>query len=214
LILDLCRNAPDRLIALPELFGTLSVALDLGCCRPWDEDRRSESLEDPPRPMDAHGGLTIRSAPGRQAIARFPGEASDNAAPLENLRSVDPGGCTTLACIRDVDCPPGIKFRGPITSREHAHFIERGELFEMSPRSTEDIRRFMAETAIHPMQSRAQEALWKCNIHDLGTLRVEQREEHLVISGSVSRYYYKQLAQELVLGACGHVDLINAIDVR
>jgi len=72
----------------------------------------------------------------------------------------------------------------------------------------------MAETAIHPMQSRAQEALWRSRIHDLGNLRVEQREEQLVIFGSVSRYYYKQLAQEIVLGACGCVDLVNAIDVR
>ena len=84
----------------------------------------------------------------------------------------------------------------------------------MRSRIREGTKLFMAETAIHPMQSRAQEALWKCRIHDLGTLRVEQREEQLVIFGSVSRYYYKQLAQELVLGACGRVDLINAIDVR
>ena len=83
-------------------------------------------------------------------------------------------------------------------------------------RIREGTQLLMAETVIqiHPLQSRAQKALWKCRIHDLGGLRVEQHEEQLIILGSVSRYYYKQLAQELVLGACGYVDLINAIEVR
>ena len=72
----------------------------------------------------------------------------------------------------------------------------------------------MAETAIHTMQLRARKALTASRVRDLCDLRVDWSGEQLVISGSVSRFYYKQLAQELVLGACGQVCLVNAIDVR
>jgi hypothetical protein len=72
----------------------------------------------------------------------------------------------------------------------------------------------MAETAIHTMQLRAREALTASRVRDLCNLTVEYSGEQLVISGSVSRFYYKQLAQELVLGACGRVRLANEIDVR
>ncbi|MCX7426284.1 MAG: BON domain-containing protein [Planctomycetia bacterium] len=72
----------------------------------------------------------------------------------------------------------------------------------------------MTEVAAKDIRSRALAALASSAIFDLRAVRIEQHEGSLVMSGSVARFYYKQLAQELVLGVCGKVDLINAIDVR
>ena len=72
----------------------------------------------------------------------------------------------------------------------------------------------MAESAVKDIQSRAQTVLSQSVIFDLRGVLVEQHNGGLLISGSVSRFYYKQLAQELVLGVCRQVDLTNSIDVR
>ena len=72
----------------------------------------------------------------------------------------------------------------------------------------------MTEVAANDNRSCALAALASSAIFDLRAVRVEQHEGSLVVSGSVARFYYKQLAQDIVLGTCGKVDLINAIEVR
>jgi peptidoglycan biosynthesis protein MviN/MurJ (putative lipid II flippase) len=72
----------------------------------------------------------------------------------------------------------------------------------------------MTEVAAKDVRSRALAALASSAIYDLRGVQIEQHEGSLVMSGSVAWFYYKQLAQELVLGTCGKVDLINAIEVR
>lgn len=59
----------------------------------------------------------------------------------------------------------------------------------------------------------AQAALLESSVYDLRSLQVERRNGTLVICGSVSRFYHKQLAQELVLGVSREVQLINEIIV-
>lgn len=72
----------------------------------------------------------------------------------------------------------------------------------------------MADAAARDIQSRAKAVLATSAIYDLRGVQVERDDNRLVISGLVSRFYHKQLAQELVLGACRGVRLINAIDVQ
>ena len=58
--------------------------------------------------------------------------------------------------------------------------------------------------------------------HWLGTVRfrsrdlvVEEGEDALVLRGSVSSFYHKQMAQEVVRAVAGReVDVVNSIDVR
>ncbi len=64
------------------------------------------------------------------------------------------------------------------------------------------------------LQSRAQSALAESYIYALRSLRVEQRNGNLVISGSVSRFYHKQLAQETILAMGEDVEVINSIHVQ
>ena len=59
----------------------------------------------------------------------------------------------------------------------------------------------------------AQAVLLASSVYDLRSLQVERRNGTLVIFGSVSRFYHKQLAQELVLGVSGEVKVINEIIV-
>lgn len=53
-------------------------------------------------------------------------------------------------------------------------------------------------------------------ICELRDLRVEPFERGLVLSGSVSSFYHKQLAQEAVRAICNgiDIDLVNAIRVH
>jgi hypothetical protein len=60
---------------------------------------------------------------------------------------------------------------------------------------------------------RAQSALASSPIYELRDLQVEQREGSLLISGAVSSFYHKQLAQEVVRSVCQGIDVVNAIDV-
>ncbi len=64
------------------------------------------------------------------------------------------------------------------------------------------------------IEERAQLALDSSQIFDLRRLRVEQSNGNLIISGSVSQFYHKQLAQELVLALGESVEVINSIHVR
>lgn len=68
------------------------------------------------------------------------------------------------------------------------------------------------------IQSRAQVALSNSPISELRELRVEfdQAQDSLLISGVVSSFYHKQLAQEVVRAVCKNLEfeLVNAIRVR
>lgn len=65
------------------------------------------------------------------------------------------------------------------------------------------------------VQPRAQTALANSPIFELRDLCVEDREGMLVLSGIVSSFYHKQLAQEAVRSVCsGCVEVVNSICVR
>lgn len=59
----------------------------------------------------------------------------------------------------------------------------------------------------------AETALQQSAVYDLRGLNVKHRNGRLVISGTVSRFYHKQLAQELVRGISGEIDVINVVRV-
>ncbi len=65
------------------------------------------------------------------------------------------------------------------------------------------------------VQPRAQAALRSSSISELRGLGVEQRNGTLIISGAVSSFYHKQLAQEVVWALCKdiEVELVNLIRV-
>jgi hypothetical protein len=60
---------------------------------------------------------------------------------------------------------------------------------------------------------RAQSALATSPIHALRILRVEQEGETLTLSGRVSTFYYKQLAQEIVRSVAVGATVVNHVDV-
>lgn len=62
----------------------------------------------------------------------------------------------------------------------------------------------------------AQRALARSPIGELRLIRVEESPDGVVLLGVVSRYYFKQLAQELVLPFCERAScqLINRVFVR
>ncbi len=73
----------------------------------------------------------------------------------------------------------------------------------------------MAVTGIDDkVQRRAQAALAKSPFYELRELHVEQRDDALWISGCVSRFYHKQLAQEAVRSVCADMRVINSIRVE
>ncbi|MBN1909549.1 MAG: hypothetical protein JW818_07420 [Pirellulales bacterium] len=72
----------------------------------------------------------------------------------------------------------------------------------------------MSNVVTDSIQSKAQSALASSEIYDLRVLQVDHRDGRIVLSGSVSRFYYKQLAQELIFSACPSHDVVNAISVR
>jgi hypothetical protein len=71
-------------------------------------------------------------------------------------------------------------------------------------------------SVVDTLQLRAQTALGNSPVCELRDLRVENRDGALVISGAVSSFYHKQLAQEVVRAVCKdcEVELINLIRVR
>jgi len=66
------------------------------------------------------------------------------------------------------------------------------------------------------LQPRAQAALRNSPVNELRKLRVDSCENGLVITGTVSSFYHKQLAQEVVRSVCREceIDLNNSIRVR
>jgi len=69
---------------------------------------------------------------------------------------------------------------------------------------------------VEQVRSRAENALRSSPFYELRVINVEPMEKGLMISGRVSSFYYKQLAQEAVRSVCPdtEVQLFNSIDVR
>ena len=72
----------------------------------------------------------------------------------------------------------------------------------------------MAVTAIDEVRPRAQKALCNSPFHELRELQVGQRDDAILISGCVSSFYHKQLAQEAVRSVCTDVRVINSVHVE
>jgi hypothetical protein len=74
----------------------------------------------------------------------------------------------------------------------------------------------MVELVAKDVQPRAQHALQNSPIYELRDLRVEHHNGILSISGIVSSFYHKQLAQELIRAICQNesIELVNSIRVR
>ena len=63
-------------------------------------------------------------------------------------------------------------------------------------------------------QPRAQCALKQSPILDLRHVQVEHVDDALFISGSVSSFYHKQLAQEIVRAVANGASVVNSISVE
>ncbi len=63
----------------------------------------------------------------------------------------------------------------------------------------------VANQAVHALQKSSHPAL--------RTLRVEGMEGNLIITGKVSSYYLKQLAQETIMSVREGMQLVNKVDV-
>ena len=61
--------------------------------------------------------------------------------------------------------------------------------------------------------NQAKRALRESTLHALRELEVEQAGDSLVISGKVTSFYHKQMAQEIVRSVCRDIELCNAVDV-
>jgi hypothetical protein len=72
----------------------------------------------------------------------------------------------------------------------------------------------MATLAAKEIQPRAQKALSASPVFALRDLRVDQQDETLLISGLVSSFYHKQLAQEVVRAVAEGIEVVNSISVR
>jgi uncharacterized NAD-dependent epimerase/dehydratase family protein len=71
----------------------------------------------------------------------------------------------------------------------------------------------MAVHSAKDVQPRAQRALTASPIFALRELRVENAGEALLISGLVSSFYHKQLAQEVVRAVAEGIAVVNSIHV-
>lgn len=71
-----------------------------------------------------------------------------------------------------------------------------------------------AATVVEDVQPRAQAALSNSPFYELRDLQVERRHDALLISGCVSSFYHKQLAQEVVRSVSANAKVINSIHVK
>jgi hypothetical protein len=71
----------------------------------------------------------------------------------------------------------------------------------------------MSSTATVTVRGRAVQALKQSSHPALRYLRVEETERTIVISGRVSSYYLKQLAQEVIMPVRGELSLVNQVTV-
>ncbi len=72
----------------------------------------------------------------------------------------------------------------------------------------------MMATAMEDLQPRAQAALVNSPFYELRGLQVQERGRTLLISGCVTSFYHKQLAQEVVRSVCSDTEVINTIRVK
>jgi osmotically-inducible protein OsmY len=72
----------------------------------------------------------------------------------------------------------------------------------------------MSTVLINDLHARAQAALANSPFFELHELQVEQRDGTLFISGNVSSFYHKQLAQEVVRSVCNGIEVSNSIQVE
>ena len=72
----------------------------------------------------------------------------------------------------------------------------------------------MEVVGVDDVQPRAQAALANSPFYELRQLRVERRHDAIQLSGCVSSFYHKQLAQEVVRSVCRDAKLINSIRVE
>jgi len=68
-------------------------------------------------------------------------------------------------------------------------------------------------TSTTSVASQAAHALKRSSHPALRLLSVQEHEETLVISGKVSTYYLKQLAQETLMPVRGGLQLVNRVNV-
>jgi hypothetical protein len=71
----------------------------------------------------------------------------------------------------------------------------------------------MSTISIDDVQPRAQAALTNSPFYELRELQVGHQNGALLISGVVSSFYHKQLAQEVVRSVCKNLEIINTIHV-
>ncbi len=71
----------------------------------------------------------------------------------------------------------------------------------------------MAQSLLLDMASRARAVLGTSRIFDLRSLGVDQDGDCVVLRGSVSSFYHKQLAQELLKTRIAGIEVVNEIDV-
>ena len=71
----------------------------------------------------------------------------------------------------------------------------------------------MPAITIEELQPRAQAALVNSPFYELRGLQVEWRDDALLLSGCVSSFYHKQLAQEVVRSVCSDTNVVNSICV-
>ncbi len=72
----------------------------------------------------------------------------------------------------------------------------------------------MSEISTQEVGPRAQQALGASPVFALRDLRVEQQGERLLLTGLVSSFYHKQLAQEVVRTVSEGCEVVNSIRVR
>jgi hypothetical protein len=72
----------------------------------------------------------------------------------------------------------------------------------------------MAVAAVDELQPRAQAALASSPFYELRDLQVEWRDDAMLLSGCVSSFYHKQLAQEVVRSVCRDTAVVNSIRVE
>ncbi len=71
----------------------------------------------------------------------------------------------------------------------------------------------MLETLKEKSLQEAKSALEESPVFALRNLGVEQVGDNLILSGTVSTFYYKQLAQEVIRSVANGLGVINGVDV-
>lgn len=72
----------------------------------------------------------------------------------------------------------------------------------------------MTVISMEDVQPRAQAALANSPFYELRDLQVQWRDDALLLSGNVSSFYHKQLAQEVIRSVCRETDVINSVQVE